>query len=392
MSEKNVPNVRFEGFSESWEQRKLSNLFKVQSRQVKLEDSESYQLVTVKRRNGGIVSRGMFLGQQILVKSQYRVLSGDFLISKRQVVHGATGIVPKKLDGAVVSNEYLVLRGNNLLNTDFFRIVSERPEMYKLYFLSSYGIDIEKLVFNVKTWMKKSILLPNTIEQSKIETLVCKIDFLIASNQHKLDQLKEVKKLLMQKIFDQEWRFEGFTDPWEQRQLGKIVDERKERSSQGELLSVTMHDGIKKSSTLGKKDNSSDNKSNYKVVCQGDIAYNSMRMWQGASGLSMFNGIVSPAYTVLKIGTSIDGSFLSYLFKRSEMIWMFRTHSQGLTSDTWNLKYPALSKIKIEYPILNEQIRISTFLKNFDQLIASNQQKLDQLKELKKWFMQNMFV
>lgn len=125
----------------------------------------------------------MFLGQQILVKSQYRVLSGDFLISKRQVVHGATGIVPKKLDGAVVSNEYLVLRGNNLLNTDFFRIVSERPEMYKLYFLSSYGIDIEKLVFNVKTWMKKSILLPNTIEQSKIETLVCKIDFLIASNQ-----------------------------------------------------------------------------------------------------------------------------------------------------------------------------------------------------------------
>lgn len=186
-------------------------------------------------------------------------------------------------------------------------------------------------------------------------------------------------------------RFEGFSESWEQRQLGKIVDERKERSSQGELLSVTMHDGIKKSSTLGKKDNSSDNKSNYKVVCQGDIAYNSMRMWQGASGLSMFNGIVSPAYTVLKIGTSIDGSFLSYLFKRSEMIWMFRTHSQGLTSDTWNLKYPALSKIKIEYPILNEQIRISTFLKNFDQLIASNQHKLDQLKEVKKLLMQKIF-
>ena len=114
----------------------------------------------------------------------------------------------------------------------------------------------------------------------------------------------------------------------------------------GELISVTINDGIKKFSELGRHDNSNDDKSKYKKVCVGDIAYNSMRMWQGASGYSPYEGIVSPAYTVLSPNPGINSKCLAYQFKLPEMIHTFQVNSQGITSDNWNLKYPALSQIE----------------------------------------------
>lgn len=107
-----------------------------------------------------------------------------------------------------------------------------------------------------------------------------------------------------------------------------------------ELLSVTMNDGVMPRSEIEGKDNSSEDKSNYKIVCKGDMVYNSMRMWQGANGVSNYNGIVSPAYTVLMPIEEIDNQYFVALFKTSNLINEFRKNSQGLTSDTWNLKYP----------------------------------------------------
>ena len=115
----------------------------------------------------------------------------------------------------------------------------------------------------------------------------------------------------------------------------------------GELISVTINDGIKKFSELGRHDNSNEDKSKYKKVCVGDIAYNSMRMWQGASGYSPYEGIVSPAYTVLSPNCGINSKCMSYQFKLPEMIHIFQINSQGITSDNWNLKFPAFSEINI---------------------------------------------
>ena len=218
------------------------------------------------------------------------------------------------------------------------------------------------------------------------------INNLIAANEDKLEQLKTLKKLMMQKIFSQEWRFKGFTDPWEQRKLGELFNERKEKSSQGELLSVTINSGIVKFDTLDRKNNSSADKSNYRVVRYGDIAYNSMRMWQGASGLSMYNGIVSPAYTVITPRTNTDAGFMAVNFKRKSMIQVFQRNSQGLTSDTWNLKFPVLKNIRISIPKITEQQIITELFTVINNLIAANEDKLNQLKKLKKYLMQNMFV
>ena len=171
-------------------------------------------------------------------------------------------------------------------------------------------------------------------------------------------------------------RFAGFTDAWEQRKLGDCFDERNESMPDGELISVTINDGIRKFSELGRHDNSNDDKSKYKKVCVGDIAYNSMRMWQGASGYSPYEGIVSPAYTVLSPKTGVVSRCLAYQFKLPEMIHTFQVNSQGITSDNWNLKYPAFSEIEIAIAKqVKEQELIASFFTSLDNLITLHQRE-----------------
>ena len=158
--------------------------------------------------------------------------------------------------------------------------------------------------------------------------------------------------------------------------MGDCFTERVESMPDGELISVTINDGIKKFSELGRHDNSNDDKSKYKKVCVGDIAYNSMRMWQGASGYSSYEGIVSPAYTVLSPNSGINSRCLAYQFKLPEMIHTFQVNSQGITSDNWNLKYPVLSKIEIFVSKdEQEQSQIAEYFENLDNLITLHQRE-----------------
>ncbi len=151
-----------------------------------------------------------------------------------------------------------------------------------------------------------------------------------------------------------------------------------------ELLSVTMNDGVMPRSEIEGKDNSSEDKSNYKVVCKGDMVYNSMRMWQGANGVSNYDGIVSPAYTVLMPTEEIDNQYFAALFKTSNLINEFRKNSQGLTSDTWNLKYPQIRPIRLYIPSLQEQNKISSFIGTLEERIGKQRQLVDSLKKYKR--------
>ena len=187
-------------------------------------------------------------------------------------------------------------------------------------------------------------------------------------------------------------RFAGFTEDWEQRKLGESFSERSESMPEGELISVTINDGIKKFSELNRHDNSNEDKSKYKRVCIGDIAYNSMRMWQGASGYSPYDGIVSPAYTVLTPNNGVNSKCIAYLFKRPGMIHTFQINSQGITSDNWNLKYPVLSEIGIVLAQdAIEQEKIAEYLTHLDNLITLHQRKYDKLITVKKAMLEKMF-
>ena len=158
-----------------------------------------------------------------------------------------------------------------------------------------------------------------------------------------------------------------------------------------ELLSVTMNDGVIPRSEIEGKDNSSEDKSNYKIVLKGDMVYNSMRMWQGANGISPCDGIVSPAYTVLMPKTLINNGYFAALFKSPNLINEFRKNSQGMTSDTWNLKYPQIETIKVCIPSLTEQERIANMLGTLERRITKQALLVDSLKKYKRGVIQRIF-
>ena len=187
-------------------------------------------------------------------------------------------------------------------------------------------------------------------------------------------------------------RVKGCLDDWDNIPLGKLFRESNDRSSDGELLSVSLRYGVVKASLNGRFDNASEDKSHYKVVNIGDIAYNTMRMWQGACGVSNFNGIVSPAYTVITPLSNLVQTFFIRLFKNKRTLKSFRVNSQGLTSDTWNLKYPLFREINVYYPISqSEQKLISTFFDVLDNKMEIVTSRLASLKQVKEASLQAMF-
>lgn len=246
---------------------------------------------------------------------------------------------------------------------------------------------------------KMEFMIPGDDEQEAIGKYFKELDHLITLHQRKRDKLLDLKNSMLYKLFPKEGdnkpelRFQGFTDDWSKKKLGDCFSERTESFPDGELLSVTINDGIKKFSELNRNDNSNENKSKYKKVYVGDIAYNSMRMWQGASGYSPYEGIVSPAYTVLQPNEGIDSKCFSYLFKRPDIVHMFQLYSKGITSDTWNLKYPEFKELEIyvseDY---EEQKLIGQYLSKLDSIIDLNNEKLKKLEHIKSYLLDKMFV
>lgn len=187
-------------------------------------------------------------------------------------------------------------------------------------------------------------------------------------------------------------RFPGFTGEWEVRPLGDSFEERTEKNRSDLSLLSLGEEGLCLQSDTARKDNSNADKSKYLRVAIGDIAYNTMRMWQGRCVYASLEGIVSPAYTVCEPKESIDGLFHYYLFKTNKMIALFHQHSQGLVSDTLNLKFDAFSKIKYLLPPSHkEQQKIANCLSEMDNLIVAQGQKVEALKEKKRGMMQQMF-
>lgn len=191
-----------------------------------------------------------------------------------------------------------------------------------------------------------------------------------------------------------ECRFPEFTraPKWEQKKLGDLFLERQETGFiELPLLSLTEKDGIILQEETNRKNNSSIDKSKYLRVCIGDIAYNTMRMWEGRSAYVKLEGLVSPAYTVCIPKDQTNGLFFSYYFKTLQLIQLFHKYSQGLVKDTLNLKFESFSKILVLVPSPNEQQKIADCLSYLDECITIQSQKLDSLKAHRKGLLQQLF-
>ncbi|MCM3024194.1 restriction endonuclease subunit S [Heyndrickxia ginsengihumi] len=237
---------------------------------------------------------------------------------------------------------------------------------------------------------KNTLPLPPLPEQQKISSILSTWDKAIELKEKLIEQKKEQKKGLMQKLLTGEVRLPGFEGEWKEVRLGSILKERKETGfEQLELLAITSQKGVVRRTEVDIKDNSSEDKSKYKRILPNDIGYNTMRMWQGVSGVSEYEGIVSPAYTILKPTDKVYSYFMGYLFKLPTVVNLFKRYSQGLVSDTLNLKYENLKVIKVFIPTdINEQKSIAELFLCIDKEINILQKEVDSFKQQKKGLMQ----
>lgn len=163
---------RFKEFEkEPWTTQRVGALFEVVSRPVEWDDSAAYDLLSIRRRSGGVFHRSRTEGKKIKTKQLFQVRAGDFLISRMQVVHGALGLVRPEFDGMHVSGSYVVLRNKNPdgIRAEFFDQLTRLQSMYRQALLASYGVHIEKMTFNLEWYLKAEILVPSSLgEQDAI--------------------------------------------------------------------------------------------------------------------------------------------------------------------------------------------------------------------------------
>ncbi len=195
--------LRLPGFDTPWREVKIGDIFKEVKRPVNWNDGQLYRLISVRRRSEGLFLRGELYGHQIKTKIMGVAKEGDFLISKMQIVHGASGLVTKTFDGMNISGSYTSLRTKEPKTFDvrFFNCLSKLPHMYHHALFSSYGVHIEKMTFNLPDYLKRRISIPPTIEEQQaivkvIETADHELDLL----RSQLNAIKEQKKGLMQQL------------------------------------------------------------------------------------------------------------------------------------------------------------------------------------------------
>lgn len=320
-----------------------------------------------------------------------RVKGGDVLISVKGTI-GEAGVVPTGFEGNI-AREIARIRPNPICDADFLSFQLQADQTQRR--IDSKVVGSTRLEFSIHAVRDFLIALPPLPEQRKIAEILRTWDEAI----EKLEALRSANegryKALARRFFDPcHPTFHGRPNTWREFELGGVFRERNQSGEEHDrLLSITMNGGVIDRDDVGRKDTSTDDKSKYKLILPGDIGYNTMRMWQGVSGLSALRGIISPAYTVVTpIQTRILGRYAAHLFKSRRMVFDFERYSQGLTSDTWNLKFPAFSKIRVFLPPIDDQEKQADLL---DALTAEGVvigKQLEALTRQKRGLMQKLLT
>ena len=389
-----VPQIRFTGFTDPWEQRKLGEHLKL-SRELGHTGVDARKL-TVKLWGKGVVEKTDLYGGSAQTRYYIRH-AGQFMYGKLDFLHAAFGVVPDKLDcfESTLDSPAFDIEG---LDSSFLLNLVTQEDFYLKNGNIANGSRKAKRIHE-ETFLNMEIRAPELVEQRRIGAFLDRLDSLITLHQRKYDKLCVLKKSMLDKMFPKggslypEIRFAGFTDPWEQRKLGELFEESDERASDREILSVSVANGIYPASESDRETNPGASLANYKVVHSGDVVYNSMRMWQGAVDASRYDGIVSPAYVVAKPNSEVYARFFARLLRQPMLLKQYQQVSQGNSKDTQVLKFDDFASIEISMPASeNEQRQIGAFFDRLDSLITLHQRKLELLRNIKKSMLDKMFV
>jgi len=376
---------------ESWKVQFISDCLERVERPVSVEIDSMYTQVGIRSHGKGLFHKEPVTGKSLGNKSVFWIEENCFILNIVFAWEQAVGKTTEREIGMIGSHRFPMYRPiNNMIDVDYLIA----------YMLTNRGKDIleaaspggagRNRTLGQSRFMKSKIILPSIAEQQKIAKILTTQDKVIELKEKRIAEKQRQKKYLMQQLLTGKKRLKGFNGEWIMRELGSVFFERAEKNCDDlELLAITGTKGVVPRTELDLKDNSSEDKSKYLKICVGDIGYNTMRMWQGVSAYSNYEGIVSPAYTILKPRDSVNAKYFAYLFKLPEIVFLFYRFSQGLVDDTRNLKYSNFKKIRVNFPAdVNEQSAVVEVLSTADNEISLLQQDLEQEKLKKKALMQ----
>lgn len=370
-----------------WEQKSLDNYLNLESRKVNLENDKEYDLVTVKRSRGGVVRREHLKGRDISVKSQFYIKEGDFLISKRQIVHGACGIVPRNLNDSIVSNEYSVFTAKENFYLPFLEYLSETLYFQQVCFHSSIGVHIEKMIFKLDEWFKWSFNIPPLAEQKRIAEILSTWDKAIETVEKLVANSQRQKKALMQQLLTGQKRLLDdngvkFGDEWEEKSIKSILTISKGQQLNRDTLNTTsvypvINGGIVPS---GYTDDFNTNANTITISEGGNscgyVSFQKTDFWCGGH-----------CYALKKLKLNLE--FTYHLLKFNEIQIMRLRVGSGLP----NIQKKDLENLEVSFPTnSHEQEKIAQVLTLADQEIELYQQQLDKLKLEKKALMQQLLT
>ena len=408
MMSKKSPQLRFEGFTDDWEERKLGELGSVAMNRRIFKDQTSeneevpfFKIGTFGSKPDAFISRELF--EEYKLKYPYPEI-GDILISASGSI-GRT-VVYQGEDEYFQDSNIVWLKHDNRLDNKFLKQFYSTVKWQGLE-----GSTIKRL-YN-KNILDTDISIPSTIEQNKIGMFFEQLDDTIALHQRKLDLLKEQKKGYLQKMFPKngekvpELRFAGFADDWEERKLGDEVKINGRIGFRGYTQAdiVTKETGVLAYSPTNivnnrlyrKRSDTYITKQKYRespeiMVKNSDILFVKTGSTLGKSALVQsinYHATVNPQIVIIR-SNELDEYFLSVILTSYNILKRINTIKIGGAIPT--MTETELKKFPIQVPKSTEQKKIGSFFKQLDNTIALHQRKLDLLKEQKKGFLQKMFV
>ena len=380
----NTPQIRFAGFTDAWEQRKLE------------------EVITV---GNGMDYKHLSEGDIPVYGTGGYMLNVDKALSYDK---DAIGIGRK----GTIDKPYVLKAPFWTVDTLFYCIPKE-----------DYSLDFVYCIFQNVNWKEKDestgvpslskvninstdVKVPTLAEQEKIGDYFRNLDNLITLHQRKCDALQKFKKSMLQKMFPQngesvlEIRFAGFTDAWEQRELGEVVKEvtRNDSTSEAPIMMITANNGFIEQSERYAFNNAGESLKKYILLEKGELAYN-----HGASKLRPYgscfalttaeNARIPFVYHCFSVENQ-NAEFMSIELNSSEIENQLRKIvSSGARMDgLLNISFDEYSSVSVVLPSIEEQDRIAGFLRNLDRLITLHQRKLETLQKMKKSLLQKMFV
>ena len=392
-----VPEIRFAGFTDPWEQRKASEVFQI-------VDDRGHPTLPVlsATQNQGMIYRddsGRYIGHDESNEIGYkRVLPGDFVVHLRSF---QGGFAHSQYEG-ITSPAYTVFRAKEP--------TSHSDRFWKHWFMSehfiaglstvTYGIRDGRSI-SVDEFMNTFLAFPAVEEQAAISRLFDYLDDLITLHQRKYDKLVVFKKSMLEKMFPKdgesvpEIRFSGFTDPWEQRKLGELTESYSggtpaagESEFYGGSIPFIRSAEIAAESTelfLTEKGYES---SSARMVKPGDVLYALYGATSGEVAVSRQKGAINQAILAILPRDDCDARYIT-AWLRKQKGYIVTTYLQG---GQGNLSGVIVKNLEVSIPSLPEQQKIGFMLSHLDSLITLHQRKLELLQNIKKSLLDKMFA